>query len=373
MKWGRKKKSVPLSSSSSPSSSSIITRVFFPVSWFSKLKQKSSDAETSSAKHKSELDFVPVQNSSWKKGRFYSMDEDDPYWRLSFGEEKIVQGRRSTGGINPLWYDDSDRDLQFPVSSIKSSGLREMDVSRRNEYRNFNDMVLDVKKIKEMENKQKLKNANDQNSKKSSRRSAREKFEAEKFSNSGEKDIFPIEPENTVQIEEDFLKLAVSNSKNQLKIPKLGLNSVDASVSDWRISEDNKFKGITIKTESENKSHTEKTKKKSKVKAYSPRTECKIRALEDLKKARMKLKKKVVEGKTVFDSFAVVKNSFNPQQDFRDSMVEMIREKGISQSEDLEELLACYLTLNCDEYHDIIIKVFRQVWLEMKGVQYFDY
>ncbi|KAJ0082898.1 hypothetical protein Patl1_10432 [Pistacia atlantica] len=68
-----------------------------------------------------------------------------------------------------------------------------------------------------------------------------------------------------------------------------------------------------------------------------------------------------MEGGTDLESFAVVKTSFDPQKDFRDSMNEMIMEKKISQPEELEELLACYLTLNSDEYHDLIIKVFRQV------------
>lgn len=65
------------------------------------------------------------------------------------------------------------------------------------------------------------------------------------------------------------------------------------------------------------------------------------------------------------ERFAVIKCSFNPQQDFRDSMIEMILERGIRKPEELEELLACYLTLNSDEYHDIIIEVFRQLWFEM--------
>ncbi|KAK6123963.1 hypothetical protein DH2020_042308 [Rehmannia glutinosa] len=64
-------------------------------------------------------------------------------------------------------------------------------------------------------------------------------------------------------------------------------------------------------------------------------------------------------------SVTEVKSSFNPQQDFRDSMVEMISEKGITRSDELEELLACYLTLNCDGYHELIIKVFRQVCFEL--------
>ncbi|XP_077222539.1 transcription repressor OFP4-like [Tasmannia lanceolata] len=68
--------------------------------------------------------------------------------------------------------------------------------------------------------------------------------------------------------------------------------------------------------------------------------------------------------KNVTESFAIVKSSFDPQRDFRDSMVEMIVENNIRASKDLEELLACYLSLNSDIYHDVIIKVFEQIWFD---------
>lgn len=340
------------------------------------------------------------------------MDEDDAYWRLSFGEERI-QGRRSTGGINPLWY-DSDHEFPGPVSGYK----REIDAPRRAEFRNFDDMVLNVKMMKGKQDKQRItrenvayrskkenggeaqlktqrqKYVNDQSTRKSSRRAVREK-QAElergnddgekKLSNPAERDIYPIEPEGMVQMKDDFWKLAVSDPR---KLPKIRLSSVSEDylleplqedyVLQGQNLEENKLKEIKVKTESEKRSaytsresHSRKLKQNNRVKACSPRTECKIRALEDMKKARMKSKKKErkeqiqVEGKTMFDSFAVVKSSNDPQKDFRDSMVEMIRQKGIDRPEDLEELLACYLTLNCDEYHDLITKVFRQVWLEL--------
>jgi|UniRef100_A0A2N9FK56 uncharacterized protein (TIGR01568 family) len=69
------------------------------------------------------------------------------------------------------------------------------------------------------------------------------------------------------------------------------------------------------------------------------------------------------------DSFAVVKSSFDPQRDFRDSMVEMIVENNIRASKDLEDLLACYLSLNSDQYHDLIIKVFKQIWFDLTDIQ----
>ncbi|KAI3437478.1 Transcription repressor (Ovate family protein) [Psidium guajava] len=69
--------------------------------------------------------------------------------------------------------------------------------------------------------------------------------------------------------------------------------------------------------------------------------------------------------RSVSDSFAVMKSSLDPQRDFRDSMVEMIVENDIRASKDLEELLACYLSLNSDEYHDLIVNVFRQIWFDL--------
>ncbi|RLM97957.1 transcription repressor OFP1-like [Panicum miliaceum] len=62
------------------------------------------------------------------------------------------------------------------------------------------------------------------------------------------------------------------------------------------------------------------------------------------------------------ESFAVVKASADPRRDFRESMEEMIAEKGIRDAADLEDLLACYLALNTAEHHDLIVEVFEQIW-----------
>ncbi|KAG9143384.1 hypothetical protein Leryth_017779 [Lithospermum erythrorhizon] len=48
------------------------------------------------------------------------------------------------------------------------------------------------------------------------------------------------------------------------------------------------------------------------------------------------------EAKTAFDNYAVQKSSYDPQQDFRDSMLEMIIEKDIKQPKELEELLVYF-------------------------------
>ncbi|KAH7514737.1 transcription repressor OFP1 [Ziziphus jujuba] len=72
--------------------------------------------------------------------------------------------------------------------------------------------------------------------------------------------------------------------------------------------------------------------------------------------------------RSLSESFAIVKSSFDPQKDFRESMVEMIVENNIRASKDLEDLLACYLSLNSDEYHDLIIKVFKQIWFDLTDI-----
>ncbi|KAL5231904.1 hypothetical protein ABZP36_030680 [Zizania latifolia] len=70
----------------------------------------------------------------------------------------------------------------------------------------------------------------------------------------------------------------------------------------------------------------------------------------------------------VANSFAVVKSSSDPRRDFLESMEDMIAENGIRDARDLEDLLACYLSLNSAEYHDLIVDVFDQVWTGLAGV-----
>ncbi|KAF3454814.1 hypothetical protein FNV43_RR05262 [Rhamnella rubrinervis] len=72
--------------------------------------------------------------------------------------------------------------------------------------------------------------------------------------------------------------------------------------------------------------------------------------------------------KCISESFAIVKNSVDPQRDFMDSMMEMIVENNIRASKDLEELLASYLLLNSNEYHDLIVKAFEQIWFDMADI-----
>ncbi|KVI01265.1 transcription repressor OFP8-like [Cynara cardunculus var. scolymus] len=62
------------------------------------------------------------------------------------------------------------------------------------------------------------------------------------------------------------------------------------------------------------------------------------------------------------DGFAVAKESKDPHEDFRSSMVDMIVEKGIFGVEELENLVECFLSLNSEEHHKVIFEVFAEIW-----------
>lgn len=70
----------------------------------------------------------------------------------------------------------------------------------------------------------------------------------------------------------------------------------------------------------------------------------------------------LIEGGKVKDSFAVVKRSSDPYNDFRSSMVEMIVEKKIFGVKELEHLLQCFLSLNSHHHHRIIVHVFMEIY-----------
>ncbi|CAI9753013.1 unnamed protein product [Fraxinus pennsylvanica] len=84
--------------------------------------------------------------------------------------------------------------------------------------------------------------------------------------------------------------------------------------------------------------------------------------------ARLSMFKKMipcsVDGK-VKESFAIVKRSKDPYEDFKNSMMEMILEKQMFEEKDLEQLLQCFLSLNSSNYHGIIVQAFSEIWEEI--------
>ncbi|KAL4562563.1 hypothetical protein LXL04_034771 [Taraxacum kok-saghyz] len=63
----------------------------------------------------------------------------------------------------------------------------------------------------------------------------------------------------------------------------------------------------------------------------------------------------------LFVMVAMEKSSFNLREDFRDSMMEMITMNRISEPKDLRRLLNCYISMNSDEFHSLILEVFHEV------------
>ncbi|KAG6436428.1 hypothetical protein SASPL_101326 [Salvia splendens] len=62
------------------------------------------------------------------------------------------------------------------------------------------------------------------------------------------------------------------------------------------------------------------------------------------------------------NSVAVVKDSDDPYQDFRQSMLQMILEKRIYSRNDLQQLLDCFLKLNSPHHHEVIVRAFAEIW-----------
>ncbi|XP_010937994.1 transcription repressor OFP3-like [Elaeis guineensis] len=124
-------------------------------------------------------------------------------------------------------------------------------------------------------------------------------------------------------------------------------------------------------------SHTKETSKsparrsvpRIKVRVGSPRLGTKRLQACRSQKTTIGLKKAIQRRKGLMESSVVVKSSLDPRRDFRESMVEMIIENNLRASKDLEELLACYLSLNSKEHHDIIIQVFEQIWFELSDIR----
>ncbi|XP_011033512.1 PREDICTED: transcription repressor OFP5-like [Populus euphratica] len=422
MKWRRKK---------TPSSSrpSLISHVF-STSWLTKFKHMSINPgqEHAKAKQKGKWNSVSASPLPFARGegggRFYGGD-GDAFWRLSFGDESA-----STGALSSL-HNDLDSELQAPPSSCHSCRSNAARVNKRKEDKiRFSNKVYEAREMRGLPREIEILPEMDAcisekvaeirtprlrvERKEKTRKTDQRVFEAQRFKLNGEsfeaervsrketsKNIFEMESERTIgRIEREDCKLTASHSKKDFSVSSINVSdshlrktkkdflfaahkesdgfSAENLSSEWQTLKDMKIEELKTKREKLRKSlyinRELQRKKKSKVRAISPRTAskveiCKIKALEDMKKAKMKKKKKArekkMEGFTGLENFAVVKTSFDPQKDFRDSMIEMIEEKRISRSEELEELLACYLTLNADEYHDLIVKVFRQVWFDL--------
>ena len=58
---------------------------------------------------------------------------------------------------------------------------------------------------------------------------------------------------------------------------------------------------------------------------------------------------------------AMEKSSYDPREDFRESITEMIMANRIYEPKDLRRLLNCYVSMNSEEYRSVILEVFHEV------------
>ncbi|KAH7422537.1 hypothetical protein KP509_12G013300 [Ceratopteris richardii] len=61
------------------------------------------------------------------------------------------------------------------------------------------------------------------------------------------------------------------------------------------------------------------------------------------------------------NAVAMVKTSYDPRHDFKESMREMVAAKALRTPSQLQQLLQCYLSLNAPHYHPTIVKAFHEL------------
>ncbi|ESQ55500.1 hypothetical protein EUTSA_v10027385mg [Eutrema salsugineum] len=349
MRWGRKK---PVSSSSS-SSSSGLSRAY-PVSWFSKssgssdlkpAKEKKQDEKASqNMSAKSSLSSTKRRNDiheSSKRFQRVSLEKENAATRpadmessekfeeiMSSVRKKVREFQRETRGF--LEAEAMDRDQGTVIMTPR------IQVNRDKQRCERRDQRLLEQKPKRSEQDAEVK------AKKSARRTGTGTYSRE---------------------DSVILGHTVTKTAHQWeKLKEIKLREV-------KLKADQQRKSLYLRRELNRLG----TKENSKVRVFSPRAseKCRVKAIEDLKKAKLRAREhelgiEAADGGMENESFAVVKCSSDPQKDFRDSMIEMIMENGINHPEELKDLLVCYLRLNTDEYHDMIINVFQQVHGDLK-------
>ncbi|XP_022777295.1 transcription repressor OFP5-like [Durio zibethinus] len=355
--------------------------------WKLSFGEDSADGKTSESVSRSawydsddELDFAPSSFRSCGSNAtsIKEKEETKAFSNMAFGKMKIKEFRRDTQILPDMnmYKGEKTTVLKSPRSRMKTE--KELKLKKTNER------AMEEKRLK---------------------RQNKSGEAQHKSAKSADKKTLELEPLRTLSIiERENLKLAgdyqrkhqhpstinlrtsnLTAIKDGSAFPAQKLAETDVFSPEefssegekWKVKKNEKMK---VKSEKQRKSlymsrelPRRRMKQNNKVRAFSPRTAsrveiCKIKALEDMKKAKLKMKaaeQTAISRRTGLENFAMVKCSFDPERDFRDSMIEMIRENGISQPEEREELLACYLTLNSDAYHDLIIKVFQQVWLDL--------
>lgn len=368
MRWGRREEASPSSFSSSSTKPSFMS----PLSWLSKFKQMRVSSSESIKKNPTSLSVASSQYASGNGSRIH------------FGEQSH-ESKKSKDVMRTEFYNLNDKKHGREEGTLKfrkkDRGTAEERRMPKDTYKvpfetnddDDDDCYNREKKLEKLRKKfeRKAQRVLQERLLKLEKEAADHKAQsaaASAKSSSVQKDVMKLEPPRTICTprRHSFVANSAVSSKNS------NLGSLEKT--DGPREEKLGFERQSLK-KCEMKNARKKTKHgSSKVRIYSPRMAskveiCRIKALEDMKKEKLKMKKEneriLLEETAALDSFAVVKCSFNPEEDFRGSMVEMMTELRLNQPEEMEELLACYLTLNSDEYHDLIVKVFREVWFDM--------
>jgi uncharacterized protein (TIGR01568 family) len=67
------------------------------------------------------------------------------------------------------------------------------------------------------------------------------------------------------------------------------------------------------------------------------------------------------EGTKFVVMLAMEKCSYDPREDFRESMMEMITANRLQDVKDLRSLLNYYMSMNSEKYHSLILEIFHEV------------
>ncbi|TKY71879.1 Transcription repressor OFP5 [Spatholobus suberectus] len=383
MKWGGRKPS-------SASGSSFISYAS-PFSWLPMFKQMRINSESSARKMKQKAKQSASPQYSCEYGDRFCVKDDGAFGRQPFNEESYEDKKNKDIGENVIPSSSCHGDRRDAKKHGRREGtlkLKEKDIGQGEERKLLNDGKVskemdEFNREKEYENLRRRFERRAQKAFQEQLLTLERKVEEVEFGSSKaveEKDVLQIESPRTICTPRTNAFASSTVSKNSIlgniieeieKTDRLSQKKISSERHNLKQTE-----ALKVKTNRQRQPHhlsrelqRKKPKPSSSVKIHSPRMVskveiCKIKALEDKRKAKLKMKKEREETPGL-ESFAVIKRSLDPKQDFRDSMIEMIMENQISQPIEMEELLACYLTLNADEYHDLIIKVFRQVWFDM--------
>ncbi|OWM65534.1 transcription repressor OFP5 [Punica granatum] len=339
MKWGRRQK--PNNPSAAPPRRSLL------ASWLLRFKKMGIGSSKNGSGTGDFVDTKPRKvnpSGGWNRSseRFSGSAGAEFYrghgafWRLSFRKEKV------DGGLGELLGDTVDEQGEVKNFDQMVSGVRKI----RGEVQRTEGSLMELKTPR----RRKLTRQ---------RSRSRGKVGAE---NSGSSPVESQDCDSSVAGFKEIDELA----------PEL---VSDEEPSAELRSEDLKSRRQRKSLHVSGGSPTRRARQSCRVRIHSLRSRSgtEMRGGEQTKRAKLKSKKKSKEKGIAFERFAMVKCSFDPQRDFRDSMIEMILEIKIRKTEELEELLACYLSLNTDEYHDLIIEVFRQIWFELSQASCCEY